>query len=256
MPQAVLVYRNSFNLSAFFARLLASLLLLTGLSLTTTAHGWPQWQPGKDRSGAEQIETLAPGKLLVAMPQQRDPHFRGTVVLLLRYNRHGAIGLIINRPTKLTLESEFEGQVDKSSAQHRLYWGGPVAMNHRLMLFEQQQPDDSLAGGRGPLLEQLYLAHTRGKFRALLRQRSDAEPQRFRIYAGYSGWGPRQLELEVIHGQWLVLPGDTELVLESDSESIWDRLMRYHDGRMAQLDQPPALAGLSFGSPTASAADG
>ncbi|WP_421865574.1 YqgE/AlgH family protein [Motiliproteus sp.] len=209
------------------------------LGSASVVHAWPYLHPfAKQEPKAEQApqKFLKPGRLLVAMPQQQDPRFKQAVVMLLQYNRNGAVGVIINRPTRLTLGVEFEGRVAETKADQKLFWGGPVSMDQRVMLFEQptDPADDSTPG---VLLQQLRVALSGGQFQQLLEQ---ALPQRFRIYAGYTGWAPRQLELEIIHGQWLILPGDPELLFQTDTQSIWNQLMSYHNGRLAAIDRKPA----------------
>lgn len=226
------IFHSLYRLSLW---LLAGLLaaLVAGLvGWSSSAYAWPHLNPSTKQDSTISKQLLKPGRLLVAMPNQQDPRFKQAVVLLLQYNRNGAVGVIINRPTRLTLGSEFEGQVADAKADQKLFWGGPVSMDQRVMLFEEQLDvaDDSTPG---VLLQQLRVALSGGQFQQLLEQ---ALPQRFRIYAGYTGWAPRQLELEIIHGQWLILPGDPELLFQTDTQSIWNQLMSYHNGRLAAIE--------------------
>tara|TARA_R110002095_G_scaffold137947_3_gene119549 strand:- start:2969 stop:3706 length:738 start_codon:yes stop_codon:yes gene_type:complete len=216
--------------------LLARCLLLLGcLSWLLPAHGWSFF---KDRSGTH---VPAVGKLLVAMPSLTSPHFGGTVILLVRYSRGGALGLIINRPTRITLAAEYSNQINERHGDEALFWGGPVAMHRRVMLVENPALDKKLAEQEGaverllePVLEQnlggLYLINNRALFQRLLLD--DQLHSRMRVFAGYSGWGPSQLEREIIRGDWLVLPGGVELVMQSDPESIWSQLIHQQRGQM------------------------
>ncbi|RDE22727.1 YqgE/AlgH family protein [Motiliproteus coralliicola] len=228
-----------FSFSQTLSRLSRCLLLgLVLLGTVSTVQAWPFLHPfAKQDSYSKQSpqKLLKPGRLLVAMPQQKDPRFKQAVVLLLQYNRNGAVGVIINRPTRLTLGTEFEGRVADAKADQKLFWGGPVSMDQRVMLFEEPT-DETDESSPGVLLQQLRVALSGGQFQQLLEQ---ALPQRFRIYAGYTGWAPRQLELEIIHGQWLILPGDPELLFQADTQTIWNQLMSYHNGRLAVIDAVP-----------------
>jgi len=192
----------------------------------TPVQAWPFLQ---DKSGTH---IPAMGKLLVAMPSLNSPHFSATVILLLSYSKAGATGLIINRPTQLTLAAEFADQVSEHQASEKLFWGGPVEMNRRVMLVESAEHEDTSA--LDPVIDSIYLANDRTEFSRLLKQ--DAPDNRLRVFAGYAGWGPKQLEREIVRGDWLVVPGDAEMVLRAQTDSIWPQLINYKHGRMAALD--------------------
>lgn len=239
-----------FLASKFYCYALALLLgLMLPLSWSQSVSAWPSYDRDSGINGGLS-GTHAPGvgKLLVAMPSLKDPHFNNAVVLLVRYSAKGAVGLIINRPTRLTLATEFEALVSKSLEGDALFWGGPVGMNRRVMLVERGT-DETDAKPQKPLMERLYFANSLQQFQDLLSQ--DQPQQRFRIYAGYAGWGASQLEHEILRGDWIVMPGNVDLIMQSDTESIWPQLINYRHGQMASLTQPaglttvPSIAGYS-----------
>ena len=206
--------------------MLRLLTLILCMLLSQGLWAWPQLRGLQESPAAHRP---AVGKMLVAMPTLKDPHFRASVVLLIRYGKEGAVGLVINRPTQLDLQAEFQGLVGEKPGRETLYWGGPVAMDRRVMLVEHTVPleDDN----HERVLQSLYLANDPQQFEYMLKQN---EPlQRFRVYAGYAGWRPLQLEREIIRGDWVVVPGDVTLVLQQDSESIWPQLINYRHGQMA-----------------------
>lgn len=209
------------------------LLTMIRMVLFMACLGWQvpvsAWPFLKDPSGVHAPEV---GKLLVAMPDLNHPHFKAAVILLLHYSQQGAAGLILNRPTRLTLAAEFEDQVSERLGKETLYWGGPQAMDRRVMLLESF--DDETARPLEQVLDSIYLANELSEFRRLLKQESPVH--RLRVFAGYTGWGPSQLEQEIIRGDWLVLPGRAELVMPRETESIWPQLMHYRHGLMAAFD--------------------
>ena len=134
---------------------------------------------------------LGKGILLVAAPALKDPNFRQAVVLLCEHGPEGALGVIVNRPTGMSI-SEALPQVPILEGQpHVLYAGGPVQTNQVMMLYRiNQTPDNShqvidgvCLGGDLEIME-----------RILMQQ---PEKESFRAYLGYSGWGPGQLESEM-----------------------------------------------------------
>jgi putative transcriptional regulator len=206
--------------------------MILSFSWSLPVSAWPSFG-----SGSGKAHVPAEGRLLVAMPAMKDPHFKNAVILLVRHNASGAIGLIINRRTRLTLASEFENMVSEPLGEDSLFWGGPVAMNRRVMLVERER-DEGIDKPQQSLLERLYFANSLQQFQAVLKQ--DQPLQRFRVYAGYAGWGANQLEHEIIRGDWIVIPGSVDLVLQSDTESIWPQLIHYRHGLMAATG-PTAL---------------
>ncbi|MEH6826391.1 MAG: YqgE/AlgH family protein [Motiliproteus sp.] len=194
------------------------------------------WSFLNDRSGTH---VPAVGKLLVAMPGLDSPRFSATVILLLRYSPAGAAGLIINRPTRITLAAEFEGQISESQSREALFWGGPVEMDKRLMLVEKSAGVES-SETLVPVLETLYLTNDLSQ----LQQPQDQRSPRFRIFAGYAGWTRSQLEREIENGDWLVLPGTVERVLQADTRAIWPQLIYPQRGRIAASSINPGQVSL------------
>jgi putative transcriptional regulator len=156
---------------------------------------------------------LAAGKFLVASRDLHDPNFRESVVLLTRYSPSGAMGLIVNRPTKLTVKRF----VPTASAAQVVYFGGPVELGALLLL----QAGESKAGWK--VLPGVYLVTDPD---AIAETLTGGNPKRVRAFAGYAGWGPGQLDGEMLSGSWHVFPGDAKLVFDADPESVWEKLIR------------------------------
>ena len=177
------------------------------------------------RRGA--VKELASGKLLVAARNLPDPNFSDSVVLLADFNAEGAMGLIVNRRTEVPLAKVFPGVGRARGAQTMLFFGGPVAVPGVLALVRSATARD----GSRRLLDDIYLVNTRETLEQLVKENIGGE--RFRVYAGYAGWGAGQLDKETAGGAWHVFDGDPDVVFDPDPESVWRRQIRRTEGLVA-----------------------
>jgi len=159
------------------------------------------------------------GKFLVASRQLLDPQFSKTVILLLEYERHGAMGLIINRPTELQLSKVFPDIEQLQQLPDTIYLGGPVAKNQLLLLIRTGNPP---ADSRH-IFEDIYVSSSQEAIQQMIE--TPKSEQRFRVYAGYAGWGPGQLDHEIVRGGWHVLQADVEIVFDKVAPEIWPALI-------------------------------
>ena len=166
----------------------------------------------------------ASGKLLVATDEVQGELFANTVVLLLHYDETGAFGLVVNRPTDVQ-PVEVLGE-DEAIADYRgtLFWGGPVHMDSLRAL----QLTDSPHGEAEKIIESVYLVSYEGAL-----EESAADTSRLRLFIGYAGWAPGQLDSEMARGSWRVLPASSELVFDEDPRTLWNRLTPAHGQRAA-----------------------
>ena len=180
-----------------------AVLLLSLTSSHTSAQGNP---PGE----------LAAGQFLIASRGLLDPNFAKTVVLLIAHNDEGAMGVIINRPTEVEL-GQMIGELEDAEARARPVWvGGPVAHWQLVLLFRSDEGSDQ----DEPVFEDVYFSASREVLEGLLERGME-----FRIYAGYAGWAPGQLESERDRGDWHVLKADAETVFDRSSPEIWPELI-------------------------------
>jgi putative transcriptional regulator len=173
--------------------------------------------------------SLAPGVLLVATPRLVDPNFGETVVLLLGYGPRGALGLVINRRSRVELRALLpELQVPDHAPP--VYAGGPVALSSLQFLLESGQPPE----GAVPILEGIHTTSKAEAVFALLR----AEDSRVRAhaYVGHAGWAPGQLDAEVERRDWYVIAGEAQAVFTSDPGSLWQSLSGQLGGLQAGLN--------------------
>jgi putative transcriptional regulator len=163
---------------------------------------------------------LAKGKFLVASKQLRDPQFFETVVLLIEYDSQGAMGLVINRPTTVKLSKvlpEIEGLQKRSDT---IYLGGPVAKNQLMLLIRTNSPPE----GSRLVFKDIYISSSQTIIEKMID--NPDTPERFRVYAGYAGWAPGQLDREVSRGGWHILRADEESVFDKTPSEIWPELIR------------------------------
>jgi putative transcriptional regulator len=163
---------------------------------------------------------LSKGKFLVATERMGDPRFAEAVILLVEHGRNGAVGLIINRPTERNL-SEVLPDLDAAAAPDRtVYLGGPVDVTRLTILIQSdEEPPESVL-----VFNDVHVTGSRKALEQLLS--GEARFRVFRIYAGYAGWGPQQLEREVGAGGWHVTEADVASVFLKQSSQVWPDLMR------------------------------
>lgn len=170
----------------------------------------------------------AKGKFLVATRRIKDMRFFETVILLTQYNKKGTVGLIINRPTKVSAYSlipDVEGLKHKDLS---IYYGGPVAMEQMWLLIQSgRQPEESLR-----VLGNVYVSTSITVLAHMLD--GTYKGAAFRVYAGYAGWSPGQLERELSRGDWHLVEADAETVFDEAPRDIWPRLFRKASAIQAQ----------------------
>lgn len=153
--------------------------------------------------------------LLVASPSLLDPNFLHSVVLLVEYDDEGALGLVLNRPLPLTLEQVCEeGSLSyKGSAEATAWRGGPVDPQRGILLVQGGLPEDE-----DTVLDFThFVSHRKDLLETLL-----ADPQaRYRLFLGYAGWGPGQLDQELALGAWTTRSIVSEWLLHPDPAGLW-----------------------------------
>jgi putative transcriptional regulator len=162
----------------------------------------------------------AKGKFLVAGRELGDPRFRETVVLLISYDSRGAAGLIINRPTDVPLSDMLPDIAGIRKRADIVYYGGPVEGHRMLVLIRSgDKPAESAR-----VLDNVYLSSSRDMLKGMIGAGKTAG--QFRVYAGYAGWAPGQLDAELSRGDWHIVRADAKSIFDKKSEDIWRELIR------------------------------
>lgn len=157
------------------------------------------------------MESLS-GKLIIATPKLPDPNFHKSVVLIVQHDDEGALGLILNRPSdRLLAEIWTELTEVECDRQEPIMLGGPV--DGPVMALH-----GCAAEGEIDVLPGVHFSSDKDHLLAVVAQRE----QPVRVFVGYAGWGPQQLDAEWEHGSWLVHDADAESVF-SEPTDLWKR---------------------------------
>lgn len=162
--------------------------------------------------------TLA-GKLLVAGPQLVDPNFWRSVVLLLEHGDQGALGIVLNRVTEERVVDYLPAWEEHLIPPGLVHYGGPV------------EPEVAIGLGR---MASGSHAGVAGLALVDLTADPDADTPNVRVYSGYSGWSPGQLEDELQSGAWFVLDAAPDDVF-ADPEGLWRNVLRRQPGNLAMV---------------------
>ncbi|MCS7025009.1 MAG: YqgE/AlgH family protein [Bryobacteraceae bacterium] len=175
----------------------------------------------------------APGRLLIAKRDLSDPNFAETVVFLLDYSRKGALGLILNRPTNISVARVFRDLPSAQARSDKVFSGGPVEPSSLRAL---QRSATRLEGARA-VIDEVYVVSESAQIDKAFRQ--GVPPEELRFFAGYAGWAPAQLDREIELGAWLLTDADADLVFHAKPESLWKLLIRRSESRFARLKSAP-----------------
>lgn len=162
------------------------------------------------------------GTLLVASPALDDPNFARTVVLVLRNDTNGTIGVILNRPTSLAPGKTFpELAPTLGTYAGKLYRGGPVAPSRLLFLVRGL----AAATVQGPeVVDKVFLAGDPSALPDMVRLADGAKD--LRMYAGHAEWMPGQLDREIAAGGWTSQPATEDIVFHANPTALWDDLTK------------------------------
>ena len=156
------------------------------------------------------------GRLLLSNATLFDPNFRRTVVLIGHHDEDGAVGVVLNRPLGLPVDTAVPPLSDLVAVGDELFEGGPVQPDAAVVIAEFSDPTRASLVAFGSI--------------GFLPDEMDTEDRdaivRARIFAGYSGWGPGQLEDELAEEAWLVTEATDEDVFTPEPERLWERVVR------------------------------
>lgn len=194
--------------------------------------------PDTDTGSASCLEN----HFLIAMPHLRDPNFNGSVTYLWKHDKEGALGLVVNRPSKLVIpdlmeeldiiiKDEFLARLQNSS----ILTGGPIERNKGFILHEAGTEWDYTL----PVNDDISLSMSKD----ILQEIADGGgPSRYLVTLGCAGWDAGQLEREISDNVWLTVPVNTDLLFSTDYENKASAVAALLGVSMSQL---ASLAGHS-----------
>ncbi|HYA75946.1 MAG TPA: YqgE/AlgH family protein [Burkholderiaceae bacterium] len=153
--------------------------------------------------------------LLVAREDLPDPDFKDSVVLVMNNIGPAPAGVIINRPTPISVSHLFPDVERLAKLQDKVYFGGPVQLATLSFLFRA----DTLPEHAIQVLDGVYVSTNLELLRKLLAR--DKPMEGLRIFIGHSGWLPGQLEAEIARGDWTLTPAKPDMIFERKSEHPW-----------------------------------
>jgi putative transcriptional regulator len=165
------------------------------------------------------------GQLLISSPLLHDPNFRRTVVLMTHHDEEGAMGLVLSRPSEIRV-SDAVPELADLPGDELVYVGGPVQPEAVVVLVEHEsEPELPIVGNI-----------------AFMQAGADVvelDSIRARVFAGYSGWGPGQLEGELEESSWIVVPAEPDDAFAPDPDDLWRAVLHRKGGKFALIATMP-----------------
>lgn len=195
------------------------LIQLSGLLLAV----WPLAAQSK------KAEDLALGKILVTTRRAADPLFAKSVIVLVRYGEGGALGLMVNRRSDVPIAQALHELAGAPAHREPVFVGGPVDLGTVFALVRKARKPE----GSAPVFGNISLVTEKAPLEKELRGHAGASE--LRIYLGYCGWGPGQLENEARLGVWYIFDASEERTFDEQPATLWPRLIDEAEALKAQL---------------------
>lgn len=160
------------------------------------------------------------GRFLVANGMMADSNFHRSVILICSHDPDGAFGLILNRPSSVSLDSIFPDVASESARGDTIYVGGPVQPSVVLALHQR----NDLIPESHEVFSGLYTGGNMETIQSMLTSGELAE-QDIRFFLGYAGWGAGQLEEEMNEDSWFITEADVHTVFAEDPDESWARVL-------------------------------
>lgn len=203
----------------------AMLALTAGFLLTASSGAAQSMRP----------EDLAQGKIIITPRGSPDPHFSNSVIVLAHYDRTGALGLMLHYKSDLTIQKALKGIAGAEKRTDPVFVGGPVELPVVFALLRAK----SAPTGVSHVTNDLYLMTSKQSIaNALTEERPVSE---LRVFIGYSGWGPGQLEREVRRSGWYIFDYDESIVFDDHPDTLWNRLIGKTERRLAIFQRPDRI---------------
>jgi putative transcriptional regulator len=154
----------------------------------------------------------------VAKPTIEGGPFWHSVVLLLAHGEQGTLGVIVNRATEIPLSKVLSDLDADETGDPALNFGGPVALDGLLFLFQSDAPPEDVKSVMGDV----YFSGDREILEKLLKKKEGRD--HVKLFLGHAGWAPGQLQGEIARGSWILVPADAFTVFRKSPEAIWPEL--------------------------------
>lgn len=179
----------------------------------------------------------APGKILISEPFLYDYYFKRSVVLLAEHNNDGSFGVIINKPLSMSFEDVVKDFPDFRS---KIFLGGPVSTNSLFFIHtlgELIHNSLKVTGGIywGGDIEQVKTMINLGQL----------NENNIRFFIGYSGWSPKQLEMELKRDSWLVSELSDDQILSINPDDMWKSALQQLGDKYSQWVNFPSDPGMN-----------
>jgi putative transcriptional regulator len=176
-------------------------------------------------------DTFLKGQLLLDSGQLSGSFFQHTVVLICQHDAEGAFGLVLNRAMGKSVSDMIVADLPEALKESSLYLGGPVQPSALSFLHSDALLPDA------NVMPNLSLSHSIDELVELGEAFSPT--RKLKMFAGYAGWSPGQLENEMKHKAWLTHPTSLELVFDTAPEQLWQGILRLKGGKYRLLAQAP-----------------
>jgi len=211
---------------------IGAIVLLGATASAASAAGYPAAPAGIEHQPITLAAEPAAGRFLVARRSLADPHFKQTVIYLLRHGNSGTAGLIINQPSGLNLSDAVADIDDADIGTRPIYFGGPLDFNTVSMLIRNDTESRLVERISGDI----FLSGDRSVLERMVKEKKPDDALHF--YLGHAGWLPGQLVREIRHEDWYVIDTDPVVIFSSAPKTLWKRLIEKLDpsGRYARND--------------------
>lgn len=176
--------------------------------------------------------SLLQGRLLVATPVIGDGNFDRAVVFMIEHDAEGSVGVVLNRPTEQPVEVPGASWTAIVGSPEVIFVGGPVAPE-AVVTLAHLKPGSKATGWR-----QIWDRIATLDPESTIEQAAD-EVNGMRVFAGYAGWSPGQLNAEIEAGAWFVVDADPHDVLTSQPDGLWEFVLRRQPGAVAWFASYP-----------------
>ena len=174
------------------------------------------------------------GKLLVSSPALVDPNFRKTVVLIAHHDEEGAMGLVLSRPSDVAASEAVPALEGLPGGSDPVFVGGPVQPEAFMALAEF----DDLGEAAAPIFDNVGFVPAEA-------EPDDLAIRRLRLFAGYAGWGPGQLEAELEEPSWIVVSAEADDAFADDPDALWREVVHRKGGPFSLMENMPFDPGLN-----------